>query len=149
MTRATRKHKGASSKHTLTSALQKVCLVCVCIQKHYQSGSISLLVNYKKMSNCKKETVVSKQHCRCCVSPCPRYMAAGDIRDLCVICLGAEYARSALYGGDCLGYFSHCVCSAPAWPCLMRAARLAILLATVLLFPRHSIDCCHGDCKWT
>ncbi len=92
MTRATRKHKGASSKHTLSSALQKVRLVCVytkalSVRQHFSFSQLQENVKVQK------ETVVSKQHCRCCVSPCPRYLAAGDTGDLCVICLGAEYAR--------------------------------------------------------
>ncbi len=43
-----------------------------------------------------------KQHFRC-VPPCPRFVTGGDTHN-CVVCLGAEHARSALKG-DC----PHCV----------------------------------------
>lgn len=43
---------------------------------------------------------------------------------------------------------SCCVCSALSWLCLMRVDRFAIPLAAVLLLPRHSVDCCHGDRRW-
>ncbi len=38
------------------------------------------------------------------VPPCGRYMVPGDTHDLCVVCMGAEHARSALEGADCV----HC-----------------------------------------
>ncbi|KAL0165643.1 hypothetical protein M9458_037487, partial [Cirrhinus mrigala] len=36
-----------------------------------------------------------------CVPPCSRYISSGDTHALCVACLGAEHAASALEGGDC------------------------------------------------
>ncbi len=45
-----------------------------------------------------------KQRFRLCVPPCPRFVTGGDTHSLCVVCLGAEHARSALEG-DC----PHCV----------------------------------------
>ncbi len=38
----------------------------------------------------------SKQQFRLCVPPCPRYIAGGDTNSLCVVCLGAKHAESAL-----------------------------------------------------
>ena len=36
-----------------------------------------------------------------CVPPCSRYITSGDTHSLCVVCLGAEHAESALEGADC------------------------------------------------
>ncbi|KAL0174634.1 hypothetical protein M9458_030602, partial [Cirrhinus mrigala] len=36
-----------------------------------------------------------------CVPPCSRYITSGDTHTLCVACLGAEHAASALEGADC------------------------------------------------
>ncbi|KAI2657343.1 Transposon Ty3-G Gag-Pol polyprotein [Labeo rohita] len=44
---------------------------------------------------------VSKPGFRACVPPCSRYISSGDTHALCVACLGAEHAASALEGGDC------------------------------------------------
>ncbi len=40
----------------------------------------------------------SKQQFRLCVPPCPRYITGGDAHSLCVVCLGAKHAESALEG---------------------------------------------------
>ncbi len=39
---------------------------------------------------------------RLCASPCPRFITGGDTHSLCVACLGAEHARSALEGAHCV-----------------------------------------------
>ncbi|KAI2646866.1 Transposon Ty3-G Gag-Pol polyprotein [Labeo rohita] len=44
---------------------------------------------------------VGKPGFRACVPPCSRYISSGDAHALCVACLGAEHAASALEGGDC------------------------------------------------
>ncbi|KAI2647016.1 Transposon Ty3-G Gag-Pol polyprotein [Labeo rohita] len=45
---------------------------------------------------------VGKPGFRACVPPCcSRYISSGDTHALCVACLGAEHAASALEGGDC------------------------------------------------
>ncbi|KAI2646546.1 Transposon Ty3-G Gag-Pol polyprotein [Labeo rohita] len=44
---------------------------------------------------------ISKPGFRACVPPCSRYISSGDTHALCVACLGAEHAASALEGGDC------------------------------------------------
>ncbi len=36
-----------------------------------------------------------------CVPPCKRFLCAGDIHSLCVLCLGARHAEAALEGADC------------------------------------------------
>ncbi|KAL0175435.1 hypothetical protein M9458_027765, partial [Cirrhinus mrigala] len=36
-----------------------------------------------------------------CVPPCKRYITSGDTHSMCVVCLGAEHAMSALEGADC------------------------------------------------
>ncbi len=46
----------------------------------------------------------SSSRFRSCVPPCGRYMVPGDAHDLCVVCLGAEHARSVLERADCV----HC-----------------------------------------
>ncbi len=38
---------------------------------------------------------------RLCVSPCSRTTFRAGIHSLCVVCLGAKHAESALEGGDC------------------------------------------------
>ncbi len=43
----------------------------------------------------------SKQQFRLCVPPCPCYIMSGDSHNLCVVCLGAKHAVSALEGADC------------------------------------------------
>ncbi len=41
---------------------------------------------------------------RKCVDPCQRSLTPDDTHDLCVMCLGEEYARSVLEGMECV----HC-----------------------------------------
>ncbi len=38
---------------------------------------------------------------RQCVTPCPRFITSGDTHSLCVVCLGAKHAESALEGAGC------------------------------------------------
>ncbi|KAI2663377.1 Transposon Ty3-G Gag-Pol polyprotein [Labeo rohita] len=44
---------------------------------------------------------VDKTCFRACVPPCPRYITGGDTHALCVVCLGAGHAASALERADC------------------------------------------------
>ncbi|KAL0161017.1 hypothetical protein M9458_044742, partial [Cirrhinus mrigala] len=44
---------------------------------------------------------VDKPCFRACVPPCPRYITSGDTHALCVVCLGAGHAASALERADC------------------------------------------------
>ncbi len=53
-------------------------------------------VLYHIMATGKHES--DEQHFRLCVPPCPRFIMSGDTHSLCVACLGAEHARSALEG---------------------------------------------------
>ncbi|KAI2645466.1 Transposon Ty3-G Gag-Pol polyprotein [Labeo rohita] len=48
-----------------------------------------------------KTKTISKPGFRACVPPCPRYISSGDTHALCVACLGAEHAASALERADC------------------------------------------------
>ncbi|KAG1961314.1 hypothetical protein F2P79_005480 [Pimephales promelas] len=48
--------------------------------------------------------MASEQQFRKCVHPCPRYIMGGDTHDLCVVCMGAQHAQSALEGAGC----EHC-----------------------------------------
>ncbi|KAI2668352.1 Transposon Ty3-G Gag-Pol polyprotein [Labeo rohita] len=48
-----------------------------------------------------KSKHISKPGFRACVPPCSRYISSGDTHALCVACMGAEHAASALEGGDC------------------------------------------------
>ncbi len=43
----------------------------------------------------------SEARYRRCVPPCKLYMSAGDTHTLCVVCLGARHAESALEGAEC------------------------------------------------
>ncbi len=49
--------------------------------------------------------VSDKQRFRLCASHCPRFITGGDTHSLCIACLGAEHAQSALEEADC----PHCV----------------------------------------
>ncbi|KAL0147294.1 hypothetical protein M9458_057396 [Cirrhinus mrigala] len=51
-----------------------------------------------------KSKHVDKPCFRACVPPCSRYITSGDTHTLCVVCLGAEHAASALEGAD----YPHC-----------------------------------------
>ncbi len=42
----------------------------------------------------------NKAHYRRCVPPCKHYMSTGDTHSLCVVCLRARHAESALEGGN-------------------------------------------------
>ncbi len=43
----------------------------------------------------------SSSQYRQCVPPCPRLITSGDAHILCVVCLGAKHAESALEGAGC------------------------------------------------
>ncbi|KAL0190937.1 hypothetical protein M9458_013635, partial [Cirrhinus mrigala] len=43
----------------------------------------------------------SEPRYRPCVPPCSRFIPSGDTHSLCVVCLGADHAESALEGADC------------------------------------------------
>ncbi|KAI2662393.1 hypothetical protein H4Q32_001228 [Labeo rohita] len=43
----------------------------------------------------------SGPHFTLCVPPCKRYITSGDTHSMCVVCLGAEHAMSALERTDC------------------------------------------------
>ncbi len=56
----------------------------------------------KKKSQYKaKHEGESKSQYKQCVPPCKRYLCAGDTHGLCVVCLEARHAESALGGADC------------------------------------------------
>ncbi|XP_056596267.1 uncharacterized protein LOC130414411 [Triplophysa dalaica] len=44
---------------------------------------------------------MSEKSFRHCAPPCSRFITSNDTHDLCVVCLGAEHAQSALEGADC------------------------------------------------
>ncbi len=52
-----------------------------------------------------KKQESDKERFRLCASPCQRFIMGGDTHNLCVACMGAEHARSALEGADC----PHCL----------------------------------------
>ncbi|KAL0164602.1 hypothetical protein M9458_040355, partial [Cirrhinus mrigala] len=59
-----------------------------------------------KMSKKLSKTKHLDEPCfRACVPPCPRFITGTDTHALCVVCLGAEHAATALEGADC----PHCV----------------------------------------
>ncbi len=64
----------------------------------------------------------NKAHYRRCVPPCKHYMSTGDTHSLCVACLGARHAESALEGVNNarIESSSHCLCFVPGRLCLMR-----------------------------
>ncbi len=43
----------------------------------------------------------SRSRYRLCFPPCPHYITSGDTHSLCVVCLGAKHAESALEEADC------------------------------------------------
>ncbi len=67
--------------------------------------------------------VSDKQRFRLCASHYPRFITGGDTHNLCIACLGAEHARSALEEADC----PHCVRIS------MRSLRFRRALSPVLL----------------
>ncbi len=69
----------------------------------YVLFTVVCLIIFIKMASGKHES--DMQRFRLCVPPCPRFITSGDAHSLCVACLGAEHARSALEGADC----PHCV----------------------------------------
>ncbi|KAL0203743.1 hypothetical protein M9458_001761, partial [Cirrhinus mrigala] len=48
-----------------------------------------------------KKSGQSGSRYRLCVPPCKHYITSGDTHSICVVCLGAEHAESALEGADC------------------------------------------------
>ncbi|KAL0173474.1 hypothetical protein M9458_029442, partial [Cirrhinus mrigala] len=72
----------------------------------------------KSKKHSDKTKHVSKPCFRVCVPPCSRYITSGDTHALCVACLGAEHAASALEGADC----PHCerlpLCTLCSWKAL-------------------------------
>ncbi len=69
-----------------------------CIKKRESSMSKRYLVDRSKKEG------ESSSRFRSCAPPCICYIVPGDTHDLCVVCLGAEHARSALEGAVCV----HC-----------------------------------------
>ncbi|KAL0167364.1 hypothetical protein M9458_039208, partial [Cirrhinus mrigala] len=58
-----------------------------------------------KMSKKLSKTKHLDEPCfRACVPPCPRFITGTDTHALCVVCLGAEHAATALEGADCPHY---------------------------------------------
>ncbi|KAI2651174.1 enzymatic polyprotein [Labeo rohita] len=53
------------------------------------------------MSKAKHKTDKSKPRYKPCVPPCSRFIPSGDTHSLCVVCLGADHAESALEGANC------------------------------------------------
>ncbi|KAL1269008.1 hypothetical protein QQF64_031297 [Cirrhinus molitorella] len=53
------------------------------------------------MPKSKGKKGASEQHFRSCIPPCTRFISPGDTHDLCVVCLRAEHAQSALEKADC------------------------------------------------
>ncbi len=52
-----------------------------------------------------KKQESDKERFRLCASSCQRFIMGGDTHNLCVACMEAEHARSALEGADC----PHCL----------------------------------------
>ncbi|KAL0148327.1 hypothetical protein M9458_056389 [Cirrhinus mrigala] len=55
----------------------------------------------KSRKHVEKTKHSSKPCFKVCVPPCSRYITSGDTHALCVACLGAGHAASALEGADC------------------------------------------------
>ncbi|KAI2654754.1 Transposon Ty3-G Gag-Pol polyprotein [Labeo rohita] len=54
-----------------------------------------------KKSQKVKHSDKSKPRYKPCVPPCSRFILSGDTHGLCMVCLGADHAESALEGADC------------------------------------------------
>ncbi|KAL0161741.1 hypothetical protein M9458_045466, partial [Cirrhinus mrigala] len=81
------------------SAERSVCL-CLFILRFVQVSTAFFL----RIMSVEKQIVKSGESGRCfklCVPPCKRYITSGDTHSMCVVCLGAEHAMSALEGADC------------------------------------------------
>ncbi|KAL0176947.1 hypothetical protein M9458_029277, partial [Cirrhinus mrigala] len=59
--------------------------------------------NLLKLTDLKHKSTfcLSAERSVLCVPPCKRYITSGDTHSMCVVCLGAEHAASALEGADC------------------------------------------------
>ncbi len=56
-----------------------------------------------KSSSKTKHLGESRSHYKLCVPPCKRYITAGDIHSLCVVCMGASHAESSPAGSPLQG----------------------------------------------
>ncbi len=84
-----------------------------------------------------------------CVPPCKCYIIAGDTHSLCVVCLGAKHAESALEGESSrIPSVSRCMHFAPGRLSLPRDPSLAFPAVLVPLPPRRSIGCTRGVRRW-
>ncbi len=73
--------------------LCSVSLIYCCLSSYTNHLSSSM----SKVS-AKTNKGESRSRFRLCVPPCPRYITSGDTHSLCVVCLGAKHAESALEG---------------------------------------------------
>ncbi len=87
------------------------------------------------------------QHYRLCVPSCPRSITGGDTHSLCVVCLGAKHAESALKGAG-IASVCRCVHFAPGRLSSRREPSPAFLAVPALLPPRWSNGCIRGDHRW-
>ncbi len=83
-------YKRAPVEHVI-SFFRSRLFVCACV------------TGRKKKEKKRKESMSERSFKRC-VPPCERYITPSDSHELCVTCLGAQHARSALEGAGC----AHC-----------------------------------------
>ncbi len=86
---------------------------CVCVSsfsfcESYLVLSVLHIIMSKAKEKTKHKGSDSRSRYRLCVPPCPRYITSGDTHSLCVVCLGAKHAESALEGAVC----PHCTVNA-------------------------------------
>ncbi len=85
-----------------------------------------------------KKQEFDKERFRLCPSPCPCFITGGDTHNLCVACMGAEHARSALEGAVLIVFACLCEHSAPGERSLRRALSPVLLAVLVQLSLRQS-----------
>ncbi len=78
---------------------------------------------------------------RRCVDPCQRCLTLDHIRDLCVMCLGEEHARSVLEGMECV----HCEPFFCGKKLRSRLSRFLERIAAIICPPRLGSSRCWGS----
>ncbi|KAL0185580.1 hypothetical protein M9458_017250, partial [Cirrhinus mrigala] len=82
------------SKHSVCVHLT---LFFVAVHSFY----LKVIAMSDKQSVVKTKGELKQRHYRLCTPPCPHYITGGNTHSLCVVCLGAKHAESALEGADC------------------------------------------------
>ncbi len=157
VTSETRKHKSTCGKAgdsllSFRTALS-VCLVYSVCLLHFQEihkpaydKTLHWLHLHCTMSMSNYKGEGKSRLFKPCVSPCKRFITAGDTHKQCVACLGAEHAAAAFNKELIAPIVSACRCvrSAPENPCLWTGFSRVSPAVQVPLLPRQSGVCTRG-----